>query len=296
MKAKLYLLVLVALLIASCSKDNESETDPVIPPIEEPDAPVSIEEGLYGYRFVKKEYQDYNGSELGIYQAVTSQREYTFNKGGSGSLDIYLAENTPRGFNYGNKSFSWEITGTSSQSIRISISGGETFTLNNVKITDTQLKSDNEVLEKEIIVDNGIIKKEDILGYSFHSSTALAQEEYGRWCLLYSPATLTVRTKAGVITYITHAYGYQAVYELMPCYQKDNGPLQYWDSDIYAVVYKTDIVASGGRINNRFIEIEASKDKKVFTDNTMYFRIGSFSKDTEKITMIENGKEYELTD
>ena len=288
---KLFGLLMFLPFFMACSSPSDDPTD--TPPVDqEEEETIDISDDLCdGSRYITREFKDYSTPLIGPYKAVMTQREYSFSKDGKGELVRYVADNTPRGFTQSKTSFSWSATDKKPVSLKVSVDGGESFTLKDVEIADGKLTSEDEDWSKEMTV-NKVFEKSEVKSYSVDMAWSKSTASMPPYmiCMEVSPVRLNVKTENGSVTYITREYGYQAIEIAMPCYQENWGPMQYWDSYIYACVD-----TKSPYYPYSFCDIVAEKEEKPFSeDGKMYFYLGSFSKDTQNITMIEKNKEYQL--
>ena len=292
MKKLLTLLFFMPLFMACSSTPDDPTEDPTGQNPEDKEETVDITNDLCdGSRFIKREFKDYSTPLSGPYKAVMTQREYSFSNDGTGKLVTYVAESTPRGYTQSTTSFSWSATDKKPVSLKVSVEDGESFTLTDVEIAEGKLTSEDEDLSKEMTIDK-VLEKSDVKSYSVDMAWSKSTASMPPYmiCLEVSPVRLNVKTDDGNVTYITREYGYQAVEIAMPCYQENWGPMEYWDSYIYACVD-----TESAYYPYSFCDIVAEKEEKPFSeDGKMYFYIGSFSKDTQSFSMIEKNKEYEL--
>ena len=288
---KLFGLLLFLPFFMACSSPSDDPTD-VPPADQEEEETIDISDDLCdGSRYITREFKDYSTPLIGPYKAVMTQREYTFSKEGKGELVTYVADNTPRGYTQSKTSFSWSATDKKPVSLKVSVDDGENFTLKDVEIADGKLTSEDEDWSKEMTV-NKVFEESEVKSYSVDMAWSKSTASMPPYmiCMEVSPVRLNVKTENGSVTYITREYGYQAIEIAMPCYQENWGPMQYWDSYIYACVD-----TKSPYYPYSFCDIVAEKEEKPFSeDGKMYFYLGSFSKDTQNITMIDRNKEYQL--
>lgn len=295
MKKAFTLLVLFSLFAWGCSNSDDPTKDPEQEETENENKEenlIDISKDLCdGKRFIDREYKDFSSPELGVYKAVMTQREYLFEKGGSGKLTTYVADNKYIGYSQGVTDFTWTATDKSPVSLKISLSDGEKIVLNDVEIKDNELSSSEDIWTREICLKSAW-SSSDITSYSVDMSTidTTYPEPPYMICLKVSPSRLSVKTEAGEVTFISLQSGYNPTLIGMQCFSKDNGPLQYYGSYIYACV---DV--KNPYYPYSFFDIIAEKGQMPFQkDGKMYFYLGKFDKDTHKFSLIESNKDYNV--
>lgn len=285
MKKYLYISLLLTMM-AGCSSDSPEKENSNEEQVQETD----ITELLCGeFRFIDRKYEEKSTPSLGVYKTVPSQKEYLFSEDGKGELTTYLAENTPRGYSKDVTEFTWSATNKEPVTLNISLSDGEKITLENVKVEESELSYYSGSWSKELTVKNmwsSSYVGEYSADFSFYTSTE-SQPPYLQ-CVVFSPASLTVSTSEGKVTFITSAYGVNPSTISLPAYSKDGGPLTYYDCYIYAC-----IDTQNAYYPYSFFDIVTETEEKPFSENgKMYFYLGEFDGEKEQLYLIESNKKY----
>lgn len=295
MKKSFTLLLLLSLFTWGCSNSDDPTEKPEQEETgdgEKEENSVDISKDLCdGKRFIDRTYKDFSSPELGVYKAVMTQREYLFGEEGNGTLTTYVADNKYIGYSQDVTDFTWSATDKNPVSLKIFLSDGEKIILNDVEIKDNELYSSEHIWDKELCVKSAW-SSSDISSYSIDMSTTdtTYPEPPYMICLKVSPSRLTVKTEGGEVTFISLQSGYNPTLIGMQCFSKDNGPLQYYGSYIYACVD-----TKNPYYPYSFFDIIAEKKQKPFEeDGKMYFYLGKFNKDTHEFSLIESNKDYNV--
>lgn len=300
---KLFAFILIASLMAGCSTEepenektywgqnedsNKEDGNDTGNDDENQEQDINITDELCdGFKFVDREYEEKSSPFMGVYKTVPIQKEYYFSKDGSGTQTTYVAENTPRGYSRDVTGFTWSATHKEPVTLKIALDDGEIIKIENVEIEDNTLSFTSGLWTKEITVENAWSRpyiERYTVDFSYYSSTET--EAPYLICLNVSPASLTVTTSIGKVTFITYHYGVNPTSVPMPAYSKDGGALTYYDSYIYACVDTKQEYSPCS-----FFEIVSFSTDKPFTeDGKMYFYLGRFLGEQKKFVMIESNK------
>lgn len=282
-------LLLMAFCIASCGGGSDEpgvEKDPTAEnggntENEEQQKPPAIdkviEELCSGYAFAEYEMKEYQSSGK-RYKAPSRRKEYKFTSDGKGTSMTYTFNNSDRGYAISNSEFTWRKDGDSGISIKEGSIGA--FTLSNMAITETGISFTGGEWEKELPKPVKI-KKEELISYSVENLEVwmgTSTDEYGYTdpCAWITPATLTLKTKSGVIRYffgtVTRGRIYYEGRESLYMMTQTN-------NHCYTIFFQKDM------------DFEGKNDKYDSGDN--WIKIAEV-KDNKIVSCIENGKEYKL--
>lgn len=240
---KIYYVLLMAAgltMLNSCSKDDETEDNNGTEQPEEPQKPQEPQEQektqeeiiadsiesfkellCGGYKFVHREQEDgwWHNRTFFAYVPV-SQTDYIFNSDGTGMVKEYHFNSTAKGYIDSSKEFTWTINNT--LPVSVSIATNDSF----LKIESADFKKDklmykDGALSKErIFLDAESLVKDSVISYSVDGLWGWYAMgniwEYPEEMYWFTPATLTVKTKAGIYRFIRGRYAAASIGQMIP--------------------------------------------------------------------------------
>lgn len=217
-----------AALFTSCEKENTEtgETPGVTLPDNQPseeelleaERQALIDSLTFGGKYVSRTWHDYTGGK-NPYVCVDIQKEYRFDENGKGLLTTYLMDDTDRGYVMIEDSITWSLSATKPFALKITERENATISLEEVKVTVSELSSKTSSWHKEIEPWEGFCK-EDVISYSVEGLNMWhGHSGYGEPLVWATPATLTVKTVRGTMRFIrSHCsdciVGYRQPYDI----------------------------------------------------------------------------------